>query len=61
MIERHCLTTELAKITLRILVVHSSAGLYGSDRSLLDFVRLRPDSIDVTVALPESGPLLILA
>ena len=43
---------------LRILVVHSSAELYGSDRSLLDFVRHRGASIQVTVALPESGLLV---
>jgi glycosyltransferase involved in cell wall biosynthesis len=43
---------------LRILVVHSSAELYGSDRSLLDFVRHRGPHISVTVALPEQGILV---
>jgi len=43
---------------LRILVVHSSAELYGSDRSLLDFVRHRGRHIQVTVALPEQGILV---
>lgn len=43
---------------LRILVVHSSAELYGSDRSLLDFVRHRPADMQVTVALPEYGELV---
>ena len=42
---------------LRVLVVHSSAELYGSDKSLLDFVRLRPAHMAVTVVLPEPGPL----
>lgn len=43
---------------LRVLVVHSSAELYGSDKSLLDFVRLRPPHMALTVVLPEPGPLL---
>lgn len=43
---------------VRVLVVHSSAELYGSDRSLLDFVRLRPAGMSVCVAVPEPGPLV---
>ncbi|MDY7547885.1 glycosyltransferase family 4 protein [Glaciimonas sp. CA11.2] len=43
---------------LRILIVHSSAELYGSDRSLLDFVRSRSSGMEVTVALPEYGILV---
>jgi glycosyltransferase involved in cell wall biosynthesis len=43
---------------LRVLAVHSSAELYGSDRSLLDFVRLRPAGVAFTVVLPEPGPLV---
>jgi glycosyltransferase involved in cell wall biosynthesis len=46
------------KTTLRMLVVHSSAELYGSDRSLLDFVRHRGAGVEVTVALPETGILV---
>lgn len=42
----------------RVLVVHSSADLYGADRSLLDFVRLRPPDLDLTIVLPEDGPLI---
>lgn len=42
---------------LHVLVVHSSAELYGADRSLLDFVRLRPRELTLTVVLPEPGPL----
>lgn len=41
-----------------ILVVHSSAELYGSDRSLLDLVRGRPFDLAMTVVLPEQGPLV---
>jgi len=44
--------------TLPVLVVHSSAELYGSDKSLLDFVRLRPAHMVLTVVLPEQGPLV---
>ncbi|KAF3998164.1 glycosyltransferase family 4 protein [Glaciimonas immobilis] len=43
---------------LRVLVVHSSAELYGSDRSLLDFVRNRNPDMEFTVALPEHGILV---
>ena len=42
---------------LSVLVVHSSAELYGSDKSLLDFARLRPAHMALTVVLPEDGPL----
>lgn len=43
---------------LRVLVVHSSADLYGSDKSLLDVVRLRPAGMSFTVVVPEQGPLV---
>ena len=43
---------------MRVLIVHSSAELYGSDRSLLAFVQRRPAAMQVTVALPEYGPLV---
>lgn len=42
---------------ISVLVVHSSAELYGSDKSLLDFARLRPTNMVLTVVLPEDGPL----
>jgi len=42
----------------RLLIVHSSAELYGSDRSLLDFVRLEGGTFDITVLLPEDGQLV---
>lgn len=48
----------MAEEILRLLVVHSSAELYGSDRSLLDFVRHTAPNIRVTVALPERGVLV---
>ncbi|MEN3372389.1 glycosyltransferase family 4 protein [Dechloromonas sp. ZS-1] len=48
----------MANIVLQILIVHSSADLYGSDRSLLDFVRYCGDNIRITVALPEHGILV---
>ncbi len=41
-----------------VLVVHSSAELYGSDKSLLDFVQARQAEFEFTVALPEEGPLV---
>ena len=43
---------------LSVLVVHSSAELYGSDKSLLDFARRRPAHMALTVVLPEDGPLV---
>lgn len=43
---------------MRVLVVHSSADLYGSDRSLLDFVRLNSARFDISVVLSENGPLV---
>jgi glycosyltransferase involved in cell wall biosynthesis len=43
---------------LSVLVVHSSAELYGSDKSLLDFARLHPTHMALTVVLPEDGPLV---
>lgn len=43
---------------LRVLVVHSSAEFYGSDKSLLDVVRMRPPHMAMTVVLPEQGPLV---
>lgn len=42
----------------QVLVVHSSAELYGSDRSLLDFVRNRAPGLALTIVLPEDGPLV---
>lgn len=44
----------------RLLIVHSSAELYGSDRSLLDFVSLQQGGFEITVLLPEDGPLCAL-
>lgn len=44
--------------TVRVLVLHSSAEFYGSDKSLLDFVSRRPEGMLLTVALPETGPLV---
>lgn len=41
-----------------VLAVHSSADLYGSDKSLLEVVRRRPAGQRFTVALPEHGPLV---
>lgn len=43
---------------MRVLVVHSSAELYGSDRSLLDFVRSASTSMAISVVLPDAGPLV---
>lgn len=43
---------------IRMLIVHSSAELYGSDRSLLDFVRHCGHGVQITVALPEQGILV---
>jgi glycosyltransferase involved in cell wall biosynthesis len=43
-----------------VLVVHSSAELYGSDKSLLDFVQAKQSEFEFTVALPEEGPLITL-
>ena len=43
-----------------VLVVHSSAELYGSDKSLLDLVQARRAEFQFTVALPEEGPLIAL-
>ncbi|MBC7490508.1 MAG: glycosyltransferase, partial [Glaciimonas sp.] len=42
--------------TMRLLIIHSSADLYGSDKSLLDFVS-HTDHI-VTVVVPCDGPLI---
>lgn len=47
----------MAERALHILAVHSSADLYGSDRSLLDFVRHRGAGVEMTVVLPERGVL----
>ncbi len=42
----------------RVLFVHASAELYGSDRALLALVdALRPHGARATVVLPSSGPL----
>jgi len=41
---------------MKLLVIHSSADLYGSDKSLLDFITHSQHKI--TVVLPNSGPLV---
>lgn len=51
-------TTGVAAARRKLLVVHSSADLYGSDRSLLDFVRLGGTGFEIVVVLSESGPLI---
>lgn len=44
--------------TKHVLVIHSSAGLYGADRSLYDLlVGIRKQDITFSVCLPEEGPL----
>lgn len=44
---------------MKILYVHSSAGLYGADRCLLSIARgLTARSCEVHVAVPEDGPLV---
>lgn len=41
-----------------LLIIHQSAELYGSDRSLLDALAgLDPASFDCLICLPEHGPL----
>lgn len=52
--------TAQAKPRQRLLIVHSSAELYGSDRSLLDFVSGQRAGFDITVLVPEEGPLCAL-
>lgn len=42
----------------RLLYLHSSAELYGSDRSLLRIVAGVGEEYDVTVAVPAHGPLV---
>jgi len=42
----------------RLLYVHSSTDLYGSDRSLLRMVAGVGEEYDVTVAVPTAGPLV---
>lgn len=45
----------------RVLLVHPSPDLYGSDRMLVESVRaLRVGGAEVTVAVPEDGPLVPL-
>ena len=47
------------KALTRILVVHQSGSLYGSDRSLLDWLeQANDDGFEPIVCMPESGPLL---
>ena len=42
----------------RILVIHQSADLYGSDRTLLQLLlAIQPDEADIVVLLPCHGPL----
>lgn len=48
----------MAERLLRLLVVHSSADLYGSDKSLLDFVKQSANRFQMTVVLPATGPLV---
>lgn len=44
----------------RLLVVHQSAELYGSDRSLLEFlIGLDQNVVEAIVCLPEDGPLAV--
>ena len=45
---------------MNVLIVHSSADLYGSDRSLLSVVAHRHPSTKVVVCVPEGGPLCAL-
>jgi glycosyltransferase involved in cell wall biosynthesis len=52
--------TSSVRRPVRLLIVHSSAELYGSDRSLLDFVSLQLGGFEITVLLPEDGPLVPL-
>jgi glycosyltransferase involved in cell wall biosynthesis len=51
------MSADLRPARPRLLIVHSSAELYGSDRSLLDFVKRQGAAFDIDVALPEDGPL----
>lgn len=45
----------------RMLVVHQSADLYGSDRSLLELLeRLDRRDFEAIVCLPEDGPLAVM-
>jgi glycosyltransferase involved in cell wall biosynthesis len=47
-------------VTQRVLVVHQSAELYGSDRSLLDLmVGTDRNDTEFVVCLPEDGPLRV--
>lgn len=47
------------KMKKHILFVHSSAELYGSDRSLLNIVsNINRDKFEVSIILPCKGPLL---
>ena len=49
-----------ACVPRRMLVLHQSADLYGSDRSLLELLEsLDPRDFDAIICLPEDGPLAI--
>ena len=49
----------LMNIMNNIVFLHSSSELYGSDRSLLNLVKnLDKDKFNITVILPEDGPLV---
>lgn len=49
----------LNNIMNNIVFLHSSSELYGSDRSLLNLVKnLDKDKFNITVILPEDGPLV---
>ena len=49
----------LNNIMNNIVFLHSSSELYGSDRSLLNLVKnLDKDKFNITVVLPEYGPLV---
>ena len=50
----------LNNIMNNIVFLHSSSELYGSDRSLLNLVKnLDKDKFNITVILPEDGPLVL--
>ena len=49
----------LMNIMNNIVFLHSSSELYGSDRSLLNLVKnLDKDKFNITVILPDDGPLV---
>jgi hypothetical protein len=43
----------------RVLVIHQSGSLYGSDRSLVDWLeRSQHDGFEAIVCTPEAGPFV---